>query len=363
MANQKGAVIFQGSRAVSASLFGVSNWYWPWDASRIEPDTSTYSIVRYCNVNGNANFNLAWSKIEQVQGTRVWTDLDIWVNAHFAKGKDMLLEIGRPPTWATTGGVDNKAPLNMADFANWVTAVGGRYNGKIKYWIIRNEPTFSGTTSEYVDTTAKYAEMARIASQILKSINPENKIVGPETSSCGYLAWASFTAPALTASAVGYDAGFGTGAGTTLLDWIDILSLHPYFTYPLKADLTFDQLRMDLEKTMQMAQQYAPGKPIWMSEYMAIANDGIPVASTEYAVVWRQMCMCIALDFQKFINFGWGGSSAIWNQNNPTGVAARQWWKDAVTFLTGSPVVRIEVLERGRILVTRQDGQQMSDSY
>lgn len=363
MTNQKGAVIFQGSRTVSTSLFGVSNWYWPWESSRIEPDQNTYSLARYCNVGVHQNFNLAWSKIEQVQGTRVWTDLDIWADAHYAKGKDMLLEIGRAPAWATTGGVDNKAPLNMADFASWVTAVGNRYNGKIKYWIIRNEPTFTGTTSEFVDTPEKYAEMARIASQILKAINPENKIVGPESSSCGPSAWAGYTAPALAASAVGYDAGLGTGTGTTLLDWIDILSLHPYFPYVKKADLTFDHVRIDYEHNAQMAQLHAPGKPIWMSEYMAIANDGIPVANTEYAAVWRQMCMCIVYGVEKFINFGWGAHAAIWNQNNPTGIAARQWWLDAVTFLTGSPIVRIEVLERGRILVTRQDGQQMSDSY
>ena len=91
------------------------------------------------------------------RGTFVWTDYDLWVESHYSSGIDLLVELGKAPSWATPNGSNNRAPTDMADFVSWVTAVGTRYNGKIKYWFVRNEPTFTGTTSEWVDTAAKYA--------------------------------------------------------------------------------------------------------------------------------------------------------------------------------------------------------------
>lgn len=348
--------LWSGSRQLTVDFFGVSNWYVPWDATKQNPPVGTYSFNRYCHAGSSPSNDYAWEVVEATQGVYNWTVFDQWVDAHYANGTELLMELARAPAWATGAG-NNVPPTNMAYFADWVETVGTRYAGKVRYWFVRNEPVWGGTTSEWIGTAAKYAEMTRIASQILKDIDPSNKVIGPEASQHRAYTWDSVLIPGLTASAQGYDAGFGDGAGTTMADWIDALSFHTYFDWPTQSPVATPALISAWQLTQQQAAIYAPGKPFWATEWMNISNSLNETSDAiELPNLWRQMVLAAAFGAEKFAFFGWGGSDAPWNKDTQAGATRRQWWADAVEWLTAAPIVRLELSVGGVLTVVRADG-------
>lgn len=360
--NEAGITLFAGARSLSTDFFGVSNWYWPWDAGRINPPAGTYGLARYCNVSGHANDNLAWKRVEASNGVFTWTDLDAWVNAHYANGTALLLEVGRAPSWATaSSGVsgknaegDNVAPTNMADFVDWLNSVGARYAGKIRYWFVRNEPNFGGSSAyEWADSADKYAEMTRLANQVLKSIDANNRILGMEMANIK--SRLSMQASAFEASAAGYDAGFGAGAGTKLRDWIDIVSVHTYVDPAIDTQgvhVASELMAMYPAFKESLAAAGVAAKPWWVSEIMTFSGSPL-----DMLVMARQFLYAAAYGAERCIHFGWGGSTAKWNLNDAEGVTYRAWWSAFVAAMTGAPIAKVEQMGDWTVRVTRQDGQ------
>lgn len=109
---------------------------------------------------------------------------------------DAIEGSGTYSDWRLYVDAGNMAPTNMADFADWCQFIGERnerpfttagavdcgWGGAVRYWFVRNEPaceiTSHGGGQYFRDTPQKYAEMIRVANQILKKINPLNKIIG-----------------------------------------------------------------------------------------------------------------------------------------------------------------------------------------
>ena len=121
------------------------------------------------------------------QGVLIFTNLDSWVALSQAKGNEMLYDLFRTPQWAssqpTQSGADGPGecapPTKMADWDAWVTAVVTHVQGKIKYWELANEPN---ELSFYCGTQQQMVTLAQHASQIIKSIDPMAKLVGPASS-------------------------------------------------------------------------------------------------------------------------------------------------------------------------------------
>jgi hypothetical protein len=128
-----------------------------------------------------------------------WGALDAHVTRARNNGADLLFTLGGvTPTWASarpkecspwnkvTGG-HGAEPSNDQDWRDWVSAVGTRYEGKIKYWQIWNEPQFESKPNIPPDNCANFftgtperlLSLAQQARDILKQIDPANVIIGP----------------------------------------------------------------------------------------------------------------------------------------------------------------------------------------
>lgn len=338
-------VIFTGSKQITVNNIGISNWYFPSDPNRINPDPSTYAFNRYVSI-APLYAPCCWNYVETSKGVYNWTYSDNWVNAYSALGKSLIVELCFTPNWANsamTVNAGNKAPTNMADFASWVTVIGNRYKGKIKHWFIRNEMT--------LDSAAKHAELTRVANQILKSIDPTNKILGNEISNIPTIA-TTFTAFA-TASAVGYNAGFGDGTGTTGKNWLDIVSVHPYAqgtASPLTGEVLNVQDWINAKATLNTLGLSA--LPLWSTECMYTGTDlNATVAK------WKRSMVISLLYSDLYVWFGWGASSAQLNQNNLTGLNARRVWNDFMSMLFSSPITQVVLNEiTGMVEVTQANG-------
>ncbi|HEY6564379.1 MAG TPA: hypothetical protein VIY86_07765, partial [Pirellulaceae bacterium] len=106
---------------------------------------------------------------------------------------DVLLTLGYSPTWAasrpreeaTDGPAgSHSAPQNLADWETYVRKIATTYRGRIKYYEIWNEPKFSETDppnsrGAFVGSIGEYVKLVASARKIIKSIDPDAKIVAP----------------------------------------------------------------------------------------------------------------------------------------------------------------------------------------
>lgn len=367
--------LFNGTRVVPSNFLGISTWYVPFSASFTSAmlDPSLYSINRYSSWKGHINWKITWPGVNTAEDVYDWSVMDSWVNYHHERGTELLAQVaGHCPAWATARPAeiasvyntttlqwDSGAPTepgNMLHFKKWLEAVGQRYDGKIKYWLMPNEPTFA-VGSEFTGTAEKYAEMCRIASQVLKNINPTNKICGPEPSAISSPRRATPLFAALNASAAGYDAGFGTGAGTTGKDWIDVISVHPYsggYARPSDPYGNFDNYPALFS---ELSAAGLSGKEVWASEIMIQPPDNNN-DQNEFTFLNRDAVIAAINGVTRYIWFGYGGGSRPWGQINERGTQAKIAWAQLREVLYGGgAITKVELMSDNDLRVTKQDGR------
>jgi hypothetical protein len=278
------------------------------------------------------------------------------VNVTVATGSGTFID------WKVSLNYNNLAPTSMTDFASWVQTIGTRYNGKILNWFIRNEPNWGASDSyEWKDSAIKYAEMLRIANQILKFINPTNKIMACELP---YLTTQriGFFTTLCTSSAAGFDTGtyiglgagtaIGLGTGTTGKDWFDIISWHTYVGALDGEEIQeFANIVSWGDFKTSMVSLGISDRPVWASEFMYTGA----FFGTEY--LWMQRNALLAWFVGGCTNytwFGWGRSASQWKANSVAGVAARAIWNNFMNRLFASPVTKLTMDVTANQLVVYQ---------
>jgi len=114
--------------------------------------------------------NTGWAEINTGDGSYNWTTLDGYVSDALAHDVDLLYNLARTPTWASSKPNDNSCAYDSADqggpgqcdapndlnadgtgsdahWIKWVSAVAARYKGRIKYYEIWNEFNTNGIWS------------------------------------------------------------------------------------------------------------------------------------------------------------------------------------------------------------------------
>jgi hypothetical protein len=178
-----------------------------------------------------------WQKIEYADGLYDWVDLDLWVNTHYAAGRDIAFVLFGTPSWATARPSEANAyssgtygaggsnygiaaePANLADWDNYCTAIATRYLGKIKYYEVWNEVNL---TSFFTGTKTILAQMVRRANQAIKAVDPTAKIISPSIQG-----WVTTAAGASETYFTGMMSA-SDGAAATMASWVDIIAVHLY---------------------------------------------------------------------------------------------------------------------------------------
>jgi len=140
--------------------FGSTNLPWP---------TVSFGGLRLWDT------HTGWAEINTAFGQYDWSNLDSFVADAQAHNVDVLYNLARTPTWASSSPNDSSCacasisgngqcwpPIDLnadgsgtdKDWITWVTAVASRYKGQIKYYEIWNEwnvPLFwQGTPAQLV---------------------------------------------------------------------------------------------------------------------------------------------------------------------------------------------------------------------
>lgn len=158
--------------------YGIQAFLW-WRPEIAERDLLTIKDMGFTWVKQT----FAWRDIELEKGEFNWSHTDhIVYTANKYGGLDLLIRIDDAPEWAAPGcknpgaGVIQGPPRDLQNFVDFLTALVGRYKGRIRAYEIWNEPNLSREWCGRTPSPAEYAEMLRVAYSTIKTIDP-NAIV------------------------------------------------------------------------------------------------------------------------------------------------------------------------------------------
>ena len=111
---------------------------------------------------------ISWESVEPSPGNYNWKDLDAVTAAAGRHKVKLLIVFVRAPQWAAPrGGI----PQDKSTFARFLTAVAGKYKGKIAAYEIWNEQNLAGETGGRVDVV-QYVELLKAAFPAIKGADP-----------------------------------------------------------------------------------------------------------------------------------------------------------------------------------------------
>ncbi|MGD9842988.1 MAG: glycosyl hydrolase [Steroidobacteraceae bacterium] len=316
----------------------------------------TFKTVRSHDYFPNSTGSVRWHHLETSKGTFVWTNLDKFVNDHYAAGYDIIYTLGYSPAWATGTGsgdshYDNGAvpisssnpPTSLTDWTDYCSAVATRYTGKIKYYEIWNEPDQG--SSFWNGTQTQYAQLLRLANQTIKAIDASALIMGPASSrvdSTGR-SW-------LTSMFAASDGASGTGAtGSSGQKWIDVISIHNYYSGTLNATSFLSDLTS--YKSILSSNGYG-SKEIWVNE---CGINSVHMASNEDVQMkyfLRQLYMMATQGISRIVWYDMDGS--LLSPFRKTGNLSH-WaniWNTHRGYLVNGQVTLVNRLADGTLAVT-----------
>jgi len=174
---------------INESFFGAGFHGWGvWPPTDGQKQVATLGGIRLWDD------NVKWAQIETAKGVYDWLRLDTWISKAQAQHVDVLYTIGSTPQWAGTspksspcgaqGRYSCLPPKDLnadgtgadAYFSDFVTALVTRYKGQIAYYELWNE---ADCTCFFSGTTAQIVRMGKDAAAIIRSIDPNAKILSP----------------------------------------------------------------------------------------------------------------------------------------------------------------------------------------
>ncbi len=126
----------------------------------------------------------AWPDVEPERGKWNFAGVDKYVAQAEQNGVEVMLPLALSPAWASSRpeeksgyGPGNAAvPANLDDWRNYVRTVATRHKGRVHVYEIWNEPNLKDF---YTGSTAQLVQLASLAYQTLKEIDPTNIICSP----------------------------------------------------------------------------------------------------------------------------------------------------------------------------------------
>lgn len=204
---------------------------------------------------------VAWPNLEPRRGAWSFERLDKYVAMAVLGKVEALLPLGLAPQWASARPNENSSyrpgnaaePLSAEDWRTYVRTVAIRYKGRIRTYELWNEVNLKGF---YSGSPEKLVELARIAYETLKAVDPDVTVVSPSVTGEGrHLEW--------------LDRYLALGGG----QYADVIGYH--FYVPKKAPEAMLPLIREVRRIMD---KHGQGhKPLWNTESgWWIANKSTP---------------------------------------------------------------------------------------
>ena len=252
-----------------------------------------------------------WREIEPTRGQFHWEVTDQVVAGAEYYGLDLVVRLDQHPAWVS----DAEPPLNappdaLGDYQHFVERVAWRYRGRVRAYIIWNEPNLALEWGGKAPDPAGYVQLLRVGYQAVKAGDPEAMVVAAglaPTNGDGERAMdeRAFLRGMYQAAAASY---------------FDVLGAHPYgFGLPpdAPADANDGLVFRRLEELRTIMREHGDGhKPVWITE-MGWAVDA-PSDQPDIAVSQEQQAAYLTGAVNQVRSqWPWVELLTIWNLSQP----------------------------------------------
>ena len=274
--------------------------------------------------------NVKWAHIETSSGVYDWTLLDDWLDDAAGKNMDVLYTFGDTPQFATTGappgmclnsnGYSCVPPADVnadgtgtdAYFQAFVTAIVTHAAGRIAFYELWNEPDcncfFNGTTAQLI-------RMSKDASAIIRSLDPNAKILSP--SYHDYSLKTKFD-------------DYVTQGGAA---YFDIVNMH---MRGLQSNNTVPETFLSVysDTETELAKHNLTNLPLWDDEHGIELGQGLTDPDELAGYVARSAILRAGVGLQRQYVYQWDSIAPYGLQNSQSGTA----WDEVANWLIGHQI-------------------------
>lgn len=231
-----------------------------------------------------------WRDLNPRPGLYTWNPSDYMVRMARAHGLDLVVRLDMPPEWAIVpdeygyGGI----PFDLLAYADFVSAVAERYQGRVLGYVVWNEPNLAAEWSRsggdlpqhwesfdgWVADPADYVTVLCAAYDRIRAADPDALVVA-----AGLAPTNEFSPRAMD------DREFLRGmyaAGAA--GCFDVLSVHDYGYGLSPEDERGDHGRLNLARILDLRDvmlEYGDKKPVWITELGYTVQPGLHPFVTE----------------------------------------------------------------------------------
>lgn len=238
---------------------------------------------------------------------------------------EMIVRLSTPPRWAQPEHTTPQGPpSNVQDFVNFATAVAKRYQGRVLYYQIWNEPNLYPEWGEQQINPQAYAELLCRTHDALKAIDPNIVIltaaIGPTIDLSGRDAYDLLYLQRL------YDFGIS--------NCYDILSAQAYGLFSGPTDRRMRSTTMNFARPQWLRDiMIANGdaeKPVWISEAgwnPVVGMDTLLGYNTYGVVSMEEAASYVPQAYQRALSeWDWLGVINYWFLKRPDDSEKNQSW-------------------------------------
>ncbi|MBI1876633.1 MAG: hypothetical protein HYR94_00020 [Chloroflexi bacterium] len=253
-----------------------------------------------------------WREIEPTQDQFHWEATDQIVAGAEYYGLDLVVRLDQHPAWASRVDLSlNAPPDKLEDYRDFVQRVTGRYRGRIRAYIIWNEPNLAVEWGGQPPDPAAFTGLLRVGYEAVKAGDPNALVV------------AAGLAPTNSNDAQAMDERlflremYRAGAGA----YFDVLGAHPYSFGQApgapESDSHHPAFGRLAELRRIMVQNGDRYKPVWITEMgWTIA----PPAEQADIQVSQEQQAAYLVDSLNIIrrDWPWVQLITVWNLSRPT---------------------------------------------
>ena len=244
-----------------------------------------------------------------------WEKYDQIVEMAEAQGLELIVRLSTPPAWSRAEGeaVGTFAPPDdVQDFADYVSAVVSRYQGRIRYYQLWNEPNIYPEWGHYPINPEAYVELLKAGAEAARAADPNVVIIAGALAATIDLQPDAIPTEQSLSDLIFLQRMYDAGAAP----YFDIMAVQGYGLWSGPTDTRMHPRVLNISHHLfirdLMVENGDAHKPIWISEMnWNVAPDGI---EPRYGrVTLEQQARYLPLAYDRVLHdWPWVGVANAW---------------------------------------------------